>query len=271
MAKKKKEDQAPNDEALQQYDDRMSKYGVKTDSKKVKKREALIRILVIILIILLLFLSIMFACSSYINKAGDFTVTMDKDAFNMGITLSETPDFKSGTRFLAGKKCADMGDCTLEWLPDDIDSIDGSHNRSNGEEFLAYTFYVKNAGQQDVGYKGYIDINSAALEADEAVRVMVFRNGTPMIYAKPKKGSTNVMENNEGHYKIDKNFVSNTRVMQMEEKFFPVGKVDKYTVVIWLEGWDPECVDDILEGEIKMSMNFNCYALDERDGSGAKS
>ena len=87
MAKKKKEDQAPSDEALQEYDDRMSKYGVKTESKKVKKREALIRILVIILVILLLFLSIMFACSSYINTAGDFTVTMDKDAFNMGITL----------------------------------------------------------------------------------------------------------------------------------------------------------------------------------------
>lgn len=268
MAKKNKKDQAPGDEALQE-NDQMSRYGVKTESKKVKKREALIRILVVILIILLLFLSIMFACSSYINKAGDFTVTMDKDAFNMGITLSETPDFKNGTRFLAGKKCANMGDCTLEWLPDDIDSIDGSHNRSNGQEFLAYTFYVKNAGQQDVGYRAHININSVALDADEAVRVMVFRNGTPMIYAKPKKGTTNVMENNEGHYRIDKNFVSNTKVMQTEEKFFPVGKVDKYTVVIWLEGWDPECVDNILDGEIKMSMDFNCYALDDSDGSKA--
>lgn len=268
MAKKKKNDQAPSDEVLQNTD-QMGKYGVKTESKKVKKREALIRILVIILVILLLFLSIMFACSSYINKAGDFTVTMDKDAFNMGITLSETPDFKNATRFLAGEKCANMGDCTYEWLPEDIDDIDGTHNRSNGQEFLAYTFYVKNAGEVNVGYKAHIDIESVALGADEALRVMVIQNGERSIYAKPKKGTTNIMENNSGHYDISENFKTNTKVMETDKEFFPVNEIDKYTVVIWLEGWDPECVDDILDGEIKMAMNFNAYELDDSDGSAA--
>lgn len=269
MAKKNKKDQTPEDEALQQYDDRMNKYGVKTDSKKVKKREALIRILVIILILLLLFLSIMFACSSYINKAGDFTVTMDKDAFNMGITLSETPDFKNATRFLAGTKCADMRECTLEWLPDDIDDIDGSHNRSNNQDFLAYTFYVKNAGQVDVDYYASIKIDSAALGVDDAMRVMVFRNGEPTVYAKPKKGTTDTLENNEGHYKTDRNFLANDKVMDVSEESFLVGDIDKYTVVIWLEGWDPECVDDIMEGEVKLSMNFVAHELDDSDGSAA--
>ena len=273
MAKKNKKDQAPGDEALQE-NDQMSRYGVKTESKKVKKREALIRILVIILVILLLFLSVMFACSSYINKAGDFTVTMDKDAFNLGICLSETPDFAKPTRFLAGKKCEDLRECTLAWLPDDIDDIDGTHNCSNGQQFFAYTFYVKNAGKVDVGYKGQIVIESAALDVDEAMRVMVFHNGEPQIYAKPKKGTTNVLENNannngESQYKIDKNFISNTKVMEKEIEFFPVGEIDKYTVVVWLEGWDPECVDAILDGEVKMSMNLHCYELENSDGSAA--
>lgn len=266
MAKKDKKDQAPNEEALQ-YDDRMSKYGVKTDSKKVKKREALIRILVIILVILLLFLSIMFACSSYVNKAGDFTVTLDKDAYIMGLSLSETKDFKNPTRFLAGTKCENMSECTLEWLPDDIDDIDGSHNRSNDQEFMAYTFYVKNAGQVDVGYYASIKIDSVALDVDEAMRVMVFRNGEPTIYAKPKKGTVNIMENNERHYDIDKNFLANDKVMDVTEEDFKVGDVDKYTVVIWLEGWDPECVDDIMDGEVKLSMNFVAHELDSSDGS----
>ena len=35
------------------------------------------------------------------------------------------------------------------------------------------------------------------------------------------------------------------------------GEVDKYTVVLWIEGSDPECNDNILGGEIKISMNFN--------------
>lgn len=270
MAKKKKAE-APADAALQE-NGQMDRYGVKTESKKVKKREALIRILAIILVILLLFLSIMFACSSYVNKAGDFTVTMDKDAFNIGITLSETPGFENPTRFLTGDKCENMADCTYAWLPDDIDSIDGSHNRSNGEEFLAYTFYVKNAGEVDVKYNAKILIDSVALGADEAMRVMVFRNGEPTIYAKPQKGTTDKLEENKDNkgiiqYTVDKNFVTNTKVMEENFDLFPVNTVDKYTVVVWLEGWDPECVDKILDGEIKMSMSFWCEPLDDGDGS----
>ena len=34
------------------------------------------------------------------------------------------------------------------------------------------------------------------------------------------------------------------------------GYIDKYTIVIWLEGDDPECVDGLIGGEIKMHMNL---------------
>lgn len=274
MAKKKKNNQVQESEAVSTQPDQMGKYGVKSESKKVKKREALIRILVIILVILLLFLSIMFACSSYINKAGDFTVTMDKDSFNMGISLCETPDFVNATRFLAGDKCEGMEECTLNWLPEDINDIDGSHNRSNGQDFMAYTFYVKNAGSVDVGYEAHINVDSAALGVDDAMRVMVITNGEKKIFAKPKKGTTNEFETNDAFtssykYSIDKLFVSDKRVMDTGNRKFNVGDVDKYTVVIWLEGEDPECVNAILGGEVKLSMNFKCYALDDSDGSAA--
>ena len=274
MAKKKKNAQ-PSEVAMTQESDAMGRYGVKTESKKVKKREALIRILTIILVLMLLFLSLMFACSSYVNKAGDFTVTMDKDAYNMGIILSETEDFKQSSRFLTGEKCVDMLDTTLEWLPDDLDDIDGSHNNSNGQSFLAYTFYVKNAGNVDVDYSAEILIDSVSLGVDEAMRVMIFHNGEPTIYAKPQKGTTdkreeNLNDNGESVYAVDKNFVSNTKIMENEVKMFRPGDIDKYTVVVWLEGWDPECVNKILEGEIKMSMKFLCEEAVGSDGSSAK-
>ncbi|MEE1064810.1 MAG: hypothetical protein UH249_01615 [Acutalibacteraceae bacterium] len=274
MAKKKKNAQ-PSEVAMTQEYDAMGRYGVKSESKKVKKREALIRILTIVLVLMLLFLSLMFACSSYVNKAGDFTVTMDKDAYNMGIILSETKDFKQSSRFLTGEKCVDMLDTTLEWLPDDLDDIDGSHNNTNGQSFLAYTFYVKNAGNVDVDYSAEILIDSVSLGVDEAMRVMVFHNGEPTIYAKPQQGTTdkreeNLNDNGESVYDVDKNFVSNTKVMENEVKMFRPGDIDKYTVVVWLEGWDPECVNKILEGEIKMSMKFLCEEAEGSDGSSAK-
>ena len=274
MAKKKKNAQ-PSEVAMTQEYDAMGRYGVKSESKKVKKREALIRILTIVLVLMLLFLSLMFACSSYVNKAGDFTVTMDKDAYNMGIILSETKDFKQSSRFLTGEKCVDMLDTTLEWLPDDLDDIDGSHNNTNGQSFLAYTFYVKNAGNVDVDYSAEILIDSVSLGVDEAMRVMVFHNGEPTIYAKPQQGTTdkreeNLNDNGESVYDVDKNFVSNTKVMENEVKMFRPGDIDKYTVVVWLEGWDPECVNKILEGEIKMSMKFLCEEAEGSDRSSAK-
>ena len=89
---------------------------------------------------------------------------------------------------------------------------------------------------------------------------------------KPVFGQLEENKNTAGviQYTVDENFVSNTKVMEEEEKLFPVGDIDKYTVVIWLEGWDPECVNKILDGEIKMSMGFWCYELDDGDGSSAQ-
>ena len=43
------------------------------------------------------------------------------------------------------------------------------------------------------------------------------------------------------------------------------GKVDKVTVVIWLEGDDPECVNAILGGEMKMHMNIIEEHVEEKN------
>ena len=39
------------------------------------------------------------------------------------------------------------------------------------------------------------------------------------------------------------------------ENFSPDAR-DKYTVVIWLEGNDPDCLDNIIGGTMKLSMKF---------------
>ena len=37
----------------------------------------------------------------------------------------------------------------------------------------------------------------------------------------------------------------------------------KYTVVIWLEGNDPECLDNILGGEFKIDMSMSIIGIEE--------
>lgn len=231
----------------------MEKYAVKTSSKKINKREALIRILTIVLIILLLLLFGLFSCSTYIIN-GNFTVTTNADAFNAGIALSETDDFTNPSRILEGSKFENMREGTFPLLPADVDQYNGSHNflTEDGMYYFTYTYYVKNTGTKAAGYNAKMNIDTVTQGTDEAVRVMIIKNGQGTVYGKPKLGTTSVLE----EY-ADKNFISNKLVASVANEDFKPGDIDKITVVIWFEGEDPECVDDILEGEIKFSMDLN--------------
>lgn len=53
------------------------------------------------------------------------------------------------------------------------------------------------------------------------------------------------------------NFLSDDVVCEYNEDSFLVGNVDKYTIVIWMEGDDPECVDSIIGGSVEMSMHID--------------
>ena len=44
---------------------------------------------------------------------------------------------------------------------------------------------------------------------------------------------------------------------------FRVGDVDKYTVVIWLDGDDPECVDKIIGGAVEFGFDFDSSETDD--------
>ena len=54
----------------------------------------------------------------------------------------------------------------------------------------------------------------------------------------------------------DKEFLSSDVVMRTQQEGFSPNDRDKYTVVIWLEGNDPDCVDAIIGGTIKFQMEF---------------
>ena len=41
-----------------------------------------------------------------------------------------------------------------------------------------------------------------------------------------------------------------------------MGNVDKYTIVIWMEGEDPECVDSIVGGSVQFSMTIDAMDHD---------
>lgn len=211
----------------------------------------MLKIGIIVLLIIILLLGAFYALSVFVNKAGNFTVWIEDGDMNL-ITLSDTPDFLECSTMLEADIIDEMDNITKSWMPDNLADVDGCHN---GEEYIAYTFYLKNAGINEIDYSSQIDIHAVTLEADNAVRVMVIKNGVETVYAKAQKGSNEPEPDTVA-------FLSNTVVMSDVTETFEPGEVDKYTVVIWLEGEDPECIDNIRGGVVKMSMNFKVLEND---------
>ena len=232
-------------------DERMKPFAVRVTARSVRRRNVMLRIFSIILLIVILLLGVFYALSSFVNKAGNFTVWISDDDMNL-ITLSDTADFEKCSTMLEADIIPQMDNITKSWMPDNLDEVDGCHN---GDNYIAYTFYLKNAGVNEIDYNSQIDIHAVTKAADNAVRVMVIKNGEETVYAKPQKGSSEPEPDTVA-------FLSNTQVLNNTTEGFKPGAVDKYTVVIWLEGNDPECIDDIRGGVVKMSMNFKVLEKD---------
>ena len=244
-----------NDKTTQ--DPAIRKYHVNTDSKSLvglKKRRLILRIALGATVAVLL---ILFIVSMLISKWGDLVIEIDRPLQNRGIVLSTDPEFKTKSVALSADEVKNITNWTYNWLPTDLDtSKDGVHNDKN---YLAYTFYCKNEGDEEVDYKATLDINGVAKSADEAVRVMVYKNGEPNVYGKAKYDDREKAEEDATM------FVDDKVVMTTTSKEFMPDDVDKYTIVIWIEGNDPECVDEIRDGWIRMKMLFEVAEDEEKN------
>ena len=222
--------------------------GLRRSAKEVKKYVFVTRILSLLIIILVAIVAIAYAISYFYDKFGSFTVRVDKyDMTNQGLSLSETPNFDRTISVLNADMQYDMTNISGKDLPDNIDMINGAHN---GQNYIAYTFYLINAGDDTISYEKELYIENVSKGVDEAIRVAVYFNGVRTIYGKTKATG-------QGKEKdCDSEFLSATTVLkETVEDFAPKAK-DKYTIVIWLEGNDPECVNDIIGGKIKFGMDF---------------
>ena len=225
------------------------KFHVNADSKQLvglKKRRRILRIALGVATLILL---ILFLVSLLVTKWGDLVIDIDRPAVAKGLILSEDPEFKDKHVTLSAKQQRDVTNITYNWLPLDLDtSKDGEHN---GENYVAYTFYCMNNGEVELDYNAVLDVTGVAKSADEAVRVMVYKNGEQSIYAKAQYNDRSKAETDATAFaeSDDTPVVMTTRT----ENFKP-GDVDKYTIVIWIEGNDAECIDDIRDGFVRMRM-----------------
>lgn len=226
----------------------MKESNVEIQAKKVYRHKLFTKIVKIVFLLLLVVLSIIYLFLYVVYDGGRFTVSLDKNLSNRkNIYLSENGDAEYKTRQLSADTIDYMDNISIKWLPDDLDTeAVGAHN---GDNYIAYTFYVVNDGNETVNYWYEIDIDDTVKNVDEAIRIMVYQNGEPTVYAKKNKATKKAEPDT-------KMFVSKSIAVLEQRKNMKPNSKDRFTIVVWIEGDDPECLNDLLGGEIKMHMDI---------------
>ena len=221
---------------------------VKVTAKQLKNRKKRAKIAKITLIILIVIFTVAYFILGIIYNGGRFTVTLDPNfSIKSGIILYDNLQEKNKVKRLYADNIDFMDNISINWLPADIDTeSDGTHN---GDNYIAYTFYLENDGPEVMHYWVECYIDDVIKNVDEAVRVMVILNGERTVYAKKNLLTGEAEEGTEIFYS-DK-----LPILRQRTDFKP-GDIDKYTIVVWIEGDDPDCLNALIGGEIKMHMEI---------------
>ena len=235
----------------------MAKGEVVLTAKKVKKRKKTEKIVTIILLLLLLFLVIAYFILNIIYNEGSFTISMDKNTYlESNLVMYESLNDRSSVLKISTSKLAFMDNISINWLPENINKeAEGSHN---GENYIAHSFYLENQGEETINYWYSVQIDDIIKNVDDAARIMIYVNDDRAVYAK-KSPITGKPEDGTKEFRSD-----DTIILEKRDGLNP-GERDKVTIVIWLEGDDPECVNAILGGEMKMHMDIYEEHVEEKN------
>ncbi len=236
-------------------------------------------------------LTVLYFASRVTQLQGHFTINLTDEMFEEGFELSDTEDFKEPSARLYGTPVEDAPNISVIEIPEDVDDKEGSHN---GRNYFAHTFYIAKRGKGTVDYRYTLSINSESLNCSTAAWVLLFCDGKPTLYAKantetgkteflpakdavdakgrplaydkdklffledlPKNQYEEVAGEREIGYRLKPYaFESDAVVTSQIVKNVKKDEVHKYTVVIWLEGDDPDCTNDLIGSHIGLQMDF---------------
>lgn len=216
-------------------------------AKEVKSYQVQKKVLLSLLAMLITITGTFYMLATLYERTGSFTVGVNKiDMVREGLSLSESATLENPATNLNAEVNEHITNIAEDWIAENVDAIDGVHN---GDNYIAYTFYLFNAGDIHLNYEYSINVTNVTNGLDEAIRIRLYTNGTPETFAKTKSdGSGPELNTTE--------FYSNGIASYRRVDNFAPGAANKYTIVIWIEGNDPDCVDWLLGGKLKVDMAF---------------
>lgn len=237
-------------------------------NKNIFTRQVFLRKNVLVILSLILgFLSFSIVIITYYGQnAGNFVMKIDEDAYEKGIILSTTEDFYVETPRLVTDSLNNVEPVTYKWLKiEEAAMANGNYKDPvDRNTYVAYTFYIRNNGFETLDLNMNFRIEGIEKNVDDAVRVMIIDNGIPTIYKKSEvydaeyyNNMNHAFDSTYGDYPPTEDFASKNMVVSKLYRDFKVNDKRKYTIIVWLEGFDPHCDDEIRGGSIKFSMDFS--------------
>lgn len=257
-------------------------------NKKIRaasKRRTATTVIIIFLLCALLLTGAAWGTIAFID-ANSMRVVVDKS--NVGeISISKTADFSSPATVLKMNGPEELSNITYDWiLKDETLGKEGDHH---GNNYIAYSFFLKNVSDSDILFKNSIMLSYVSKDIERAVRIVVIEDeekatcyavnrsdGTPEYIAY----DTDVKETQQplplGDSRLDELIGTNVTtpfatdqptdnnvlVFESADTFLAVDEVKKYTVLIWLEGSDSDCVDAIIGAKVNFEFNFRVTQVD---------
>ena len=251
------------------------------------------RWLLALILALVLVLTTFFVMSLVTKMRGHFTVNMNHELFNEGFSVSESQSFLKPSSTLYSTPLEGAMCISIMEISEDLLKTNGYYH---GQDYFAYTFYIRNDGKSTVDYEWNVSINSESNNVSSAAWVMVFEDEKMTLHAKAKSdGSPEMLpaigDDVHGYPKmpfglyakypdeqfevmnpdstipfyrlITEPFKSDTVVATGRQVLVQPTEMHKYTVVLWIEGDDPDCTNELIGGHFGLEMNFKLLNVHE--------
>ena len=211
----------------------------------------------------------------YGQNSGNFVMTIDDDGFKRGLVLCDSSEFTTHSQYLSASPVVDVMDTTYGIIEEELPLIlqtDADYT-DNKSRYLAYTFYVKNTGVENTLLYYKLSITDESRDLSKALRVLIVADGVVV-----DKDALNEIESESSRFymapdSVEHNypsymptpiyFISDDVVCSERVENLRPEQSKKFTIVMWLEGEDPECNSNLYGAKIKMSLEFSVEEFDD--------
>lgn len=203
------------------------------------------------------FLSLAVVLALFMGQdAGNFVVQVEDGTVKKTVKITESLENPEYRTRLEGSGYLNLTDTTYSMFDTSIESyiVNGGDYVDEGASVYAYTFYIVNDNTEALDMKATLSYSNVTRDLDKAIRIMTVSSslGRNVYQVKDE-----VEKDYGAAYPSVQSFASDKECYNEMLLGLEPGQYIKYSVLFWLEGNDPDCVDTILGGTIKFSLKLS--------------